>query len=129
MTEPVSGPRKDPVRAASNRFFLRISGGRLRAYSLVRHVGAKTGREYSNPVSAYPFGDGFVIPVLYGRESRWVRNALAAGRLTLRTKGQDHALVRPELVDRARVAQGLPRWQRVLLRARRIDDFLLAHRA
>jgi len=34
----------------------------------VKHAGRNSGREYQNPVSAYPFGDGFVIPVLYGIE-------------------------------------------------------------
>jgi hypothetical protein len=121
--------REDSVRAISNRLFLKISGRCLRAYSIVRHTGAKTGREYSNPVSAYPLGDGFVIPVLYGRESRWVRNALATGHLVLRTKGLDHPLIRPELVGPSQALAGFPCWQRAMLRARNIEDFLIAHTA
>ena len=90
-------PKRDPVRAASNRLFLKISGRRLRAYSIVKHVGRRSGREYANPVSAYPLGDGFVITILYGLDSQWVRNVLATGRLTLVTQGRQHALERPEL--------------------------------
>ena len=63
--------RRDPVRSFANRIFLTISGRWLRAYSIVRHVGRTSGRAYRNPVSAYPLGDGFVIPVLYGTLSQW----------------------------------------------------------
>jgi len=124
MTTP---PAPDRVRAFSNRVLMRVSGRSVRAYSVVRHTGERTGREYSNPVSAYPLDDGFVIPVLYGRESRWVRNALATGHLTLRTQGSDHRLERPELVTPARALAAFPCWQRVMLRTRRIQDFLFAH--
>jgi len=117
---------RDPVRGLSNRLFLRISGRRLRAYSVVRHTGARTGREYRNPVSAYPRGDGFVIPVLYGRESRWVQNALATGGLTLRTRNRDHRLERPELIGAAQALAAFPRWQRAMLTARHIEDYLYA---
>jgi deazaflavin-dependent oxidoreductase (nitroreductase family) len=78
--------KRDPVRSLANRVFLMISGRWFRAYSIVRHVGRTSGRAYQNPVSAYPLGDGFVIPVLYGTQSQWVRNVMAAGRFTLRTK-------------------------------------------
>jgi deazaflavin-dependent oxidoreductase (nitroreductase family) len=120
---------RDPVREVSNRIFMRVSGRNLRAYSIVRHTGARTGKEYSNPVSAYPLGDGFVIPVLYGRESRWVQNALAAGRLTLRTKNHDYRLERPELIGTERALEAFPCWQRAMLQARRTKDYLFAHRA
>jgi hypothetical protein len=47
---------------------------------------------------AYPLGDGFVIAVLRGAESHWVRNVMAAGELTLRTKGRDFLVDRPEFI-------------------------------
>jgi len=119
--------RRDPVKSISNRLLLRISGRSLRAYSIVRHVGRTTGHEYQNPVSAYPLGDGFVIPVLYGTTSQWIRNAMAAGGFTLRTKGRDHALDRPEIISAARALAGFPRWQRVMLRSRKMDVFMWAH--
>ena len=48
----------------SSRFFLKIAGRRLRAYSIVTHIGRRSGCEYRNPVGAYPLGDGFVIAIL-----------------------------------------------------------------
>jgi hypothetical protein len=80
----------------------------LRAYSIVRHVGLTSGRAYQNPVSAYPLGDGFVIAVLYGAQSQWVRNVMVAGRFTLRTKGRDYLLERPEIIPPAQALTALP---------------------
>jgi hypothetical protein len=99
---------RDPARPASNRLFMKISGRRLRAYSIVKHVGRRSGREYVNPASAYPLGDGFVIPILYGLDSQWVRNVLDTGRLTLVTYGREHALERPELIPKTQALPAFP---------------------
>jgi deazaflavin-dependent oxidoreductase (nitroreductase family) len=121
--------RRDPVRSLSNRIFLAISGKWFRAYSIVGHVGRTSGREYRNPVSAYPLGDGFVIPVLYGAGSQWVRNVMAAGRFTLRTKGRDYPLERPEIIPAAQALAAFPPLRRRLTRSQRTQDFVWAHRA
>jgi deazaflavin-dependent oxidoreductase (nitroreductase family) len=126
MTEDV---RPDRVKSLSNRFFLKLSGRGVRAYSIVRHVGRTSGREYSNPVSAYPLGDGFVIAVLYGTQSQWVRNVLAARRFALRTKSRDFQLERPEIIPAAQALAAFPPWQRLMLKRRNIQDFVLGHRA
>ena len=55
MSEP---SKRDRTRSISNRIFMTISGRWFRAYSVVRHVGRRTGREYRNPVSAYPRATG-----------------------------------------------------------------------
>jgi hypothetical protein len=120
---------RDRVKSVSNRIFLAIAGRSWRAYSIVRHVGRSSGREYRNPVSAYPLGDGFVIPVLYGSGSQWVRNVVAVGRFTLRTRGRDHLLERMEIISAERALAAFPGWQRAMLRSRKIDDFVWGHRA
>jgi len=58
-----------------------------------------------------------------------VRNALATGGLTLRTKGRDHRLTDPELVGASRALAAFPWWQRRILAARAIDTYLFAHEA
>jgi hypothetical protein len=120
--------RRDRVRSFSNRLFLAIAGRRWRAYSVVKHVGRTSGREYSNPVSAYPLGDGFVIPILYGTGSQWVCNVLATGRLTLRTKGRDYQLSRPSIISQAEAIDAFPAPMRRHYRSADIHDFLWAHR-
>ena len=120
-------PRRDAARPASNQLFLKISGRRLRAYSIVKHVGRRSGREYVNPVSAYPLGDGFVITILYGLDSQWVRNVLTIGQLTLVTQGREHVLDRPELIPRAEALSAYPQWQQWMLKTRGVEHFLWAH--
>ncbi len=121
--------KRDPVRTLSNRIFLTISGRWFRAYSIVRHVGRRSGREYRNPVSAYPLGDGFVIPVLYGAQSNWVRNVIAADTFTLRTKNRDYLLERPEIITPAQALPAYPALSRRMMRSRDIKDFVWGHQA
>ena len=121
--------KRYPIRSLANRGFLTISGRWFRAYSIVRHVGRTSGRAYQNPVSAYPLGDGFVIPVLYGTQSQWVRNAMAAGRFTLRTKGRDYLLERPELIAPAQALAAYPALLRRIMRSQQTQAFVWAHRA
>jgi deazaflavin-dependent oxidoreductase (nitroreductase family) len=121
--------KRYPIRSLANRGFLTISGRWFRAYSIVRHVGRTSGRAYQNPVSAYPLGDGFVIPVLYGTQSQWVRNVMAAGRFTLRTKGRDYLLERPELIAPAQALAAYPTLLRRIMRSQQTQAFVWAHRA
>jgi hypothetical protein len=114
MSNMAQASRQDPVRSLANRIFLTISGRWLRAYQ--------------NPVSAYPLGDGFVIPVLYGTQSQWVRNVMAAGRFTLRTKGCDYQLERPELIPPAQALAAYPALLQRLMRSQGIQHFVWAHR-
>jgi hypothetical protein len=120
---------RDRIRSIANALFGRISGRAFRAYSLVGHIGRVSGREYWNPVSAYPSNDGYVIPILYGRESQWVQNVIAAGSLRLRTKGREFVLDAAEIIPAARALPALPHWLRAVVRVQGVDDFLWAHEA
>jgi len=122
------GVRGRAAKQVSNRVLGHISGRRLRAYSLVIHRGRSTGREYRNPVSAYPLGDGFVIPVLYGRESQWVRNVMATGRFAVRTRGEDIPLERPEIIPPSRALAAYPLLLRGLMSRQGIQEFVWGHR-
>jgi deazaflavin-dependent oxidoreductase (nitroreductase family) len=126
MTDAV---KRDRIRSMANALFGRISGRAFRAYSLVGHIGRVSGREYWNPVSAYPSNDGYVIPILYGRESQWVQNVIAAGTLRLRTKGREFVLEAAEIIPAARALPALPHWLRAVVRVQGVDDFLWAHEA
>jgi hypothetical protein len=117
------------VQRVSNRFFLKIAGRRFRAYSIVKHRGRSSGREYHNPVTAYPLEDGFVVPVLYGTGSQWVRNVMASGGFILRTKGRDIPLERPEIMPPSQALTAFPPLLRWTMRSRKIQNFLWAHRA
>lgn len=56
---------------------------RLAPWAMVEHVGRKSGKQYSIPVLAWVSHDRVSIPLVYGTESDWVRNVLAAGSFTM----------------------------------------------
>jgi len=88
-------------RHAATRYvdpILRPVAGRLPAFGLVTHRGRKTGRTYETPVNVFRRGDRYLFFLTYGSDVQWVKNILAAGECTLRTRGRDVRLVVPELI-------------------------------
>lgn len=72
--------------------------GWLPAFGVITHRGRRTGRTYRTPVNVFRRGSNFVFFLTYGPDVEWVKNVMAAGRCTLRTRGRDVELVEPELV-------------------------------
>jgi hypothetical protein len=122
-------PRRQANRRA-NALFLKIAGGRFRAYSALKHIGRSSGREYVSPLTAYPLGDGFVMAVLYGEAAKvdWCRNVMAAGRCVLKTGGQEYVLEKPEIIPASKALAAYPLLMRIVYRSRRIQEFMWAHR-
>jgi hypothetical protein len=54
-------------------------------------------------------------------------NVLNTVRLTLVTRGHEHALERPALIPKTRALPAFPRWQPRTLKSRGIENFLSAH--
>lgn len=122
-------PRRQ-LNRRSNALFLKIAGGRLRAYSVLKHRGRRSGREYVTPLSAYSLGDGFVMAVLYGEAKNvdWVRNVMEASRCVLKTCGEEYVLEGPEIIPASQALAAFPPLLRVVYRARGIHEFVWAHR-
>ena len=96
----------------------------LPGFAVVSHVGRRSGRTYRTPVNLYRRGDGYVIALMYGADSQWVRNVLAAGEVDVETRGRRVHLVEPELVrDPARSV--LPRPVRVPVGLVKVEDFMV----
>jgi deazaflavin-dependent oxidoreductase (nitroreductase family) len=99
----------------------------LPGFAVVSHVGRRSGRTYRTPVNAYRRGDGYAIALVYGADSQWVRNVLAAGGATNQTRGRHVRLVAPEVVrDPARTRA--PKLVRIPLGLLHVDDFMLLKR-
>lgn len=77
---------------------LRPLAGRLPTFGIVTHRGRKSGRGYRTPVNVFRRGNRYLFFLTYGSDVEWVKNILAAGRCTLRTRGRDVELVEPELI-------------------------------
>ena len=101
--------RRDTIRAFNKRVLnpaMRTMAGRRHWYAaLLRHVGRRTGRPYATPVVAVPVDGGFIVPLPYGEEVDWLRNATAAGRATIEFQGETFEVGAPLLLD---AAQALP---------------------
>ena len=68
-------------------------------------------------------GDHYLFALTYGSGVQWVRNVLAAGGCTLRTRGRDVRLAGPELIMDAKLAL-LPLPVRLFLRPMRVTEVL-----
>lgn len=66
-----------------NPVALRAARGGRGPFSLVQHVGRKSGRQYETPLILARVREGFVAELTYGRDVAWYRNIRAAGRCTI----------------------------------------------
>jgi deazaflavin-dependent oxidoreductase (nitroreductase family) len=115
------------IKKRANRALLKIAGRRFRFYSILGHVGRRSGRTYVTPVAAYPLGDGFVFALLDGPNVDWCRNVLAAGSCTLKTQGREYVLERPELIPVSAALGAYPPLWKLMIKARNIQQFLWVH--
>ncbi len=104
-TRHLTKPANVPLR--------RIAGTRWGAWyfslSALKHIGRSSGREFVTPLSAYPFGDGFVLALAYPPEQTdWYQNVLAAGKCSLTYKGLEYALERPEPIAISQALSAYP---------------------
>lgn len=75
--------------------------GRLPPWAIIEHTGRNSGRTYRTPVLAATRDDRIYIAILYGEESDWVRNLLAAGGGHVIRTFRRHRLVNPRVERRA----------------------------
>jgi deazaflavin-dependent oxidoreductase (nitroreductase family) len=111
-------------RIATNRLARHVAG-RLPGFAILTHTGRRTGREHRTPVNLYRRGDRFVIALVYGSNSQWVRNVTAAGVCDAETRGKRVHLVAPEIV---RDPGLVPAPVRPLYRAVRVGEFMVLRR-
>lgn len=74
------------------------SGEAGSSYGLLRHVGRSSGTPYETPLGIERSEDGFVIAIVYGERTQWVKNVLAAGSAEVVLEGQTYPVDRPEIV-------------------------------
>lgn len=84
------------------------------------HTGRVSGMSFETPMDAHPVDGGFIVVVMYGTKSDWVRNVLAAGSASLRIGEDLYELSNPTLLGRddalAQLSEGFkqpPGWLNV----------------
>jgi deazaflavin-dependent oxidoreductase (nitroreductase family) len=76
-----------------------FSGKSQSYFSLVYHVGRRSGKEYSNPVVASQ-NNGFIyIGLPYGSDTDWVLNVIAVGKCKVKINGKLYSANNPVIVD------------------------------
>jgi deazaflavin-dependent oxidoreductase (nitroreductase family) len=98
-------------------------------WQVIDHVGRTSGRAYRTPIEALPVDDGFIIVLVYGSRSDWVRNVLAAGTATLEIDGGKVDLVEPVVITAAEAFERLPTGAKRPPKLLKIDEFLAMRRA
>ena len=98
-------------------------------FSLVRHVGRKTGRTYETPLIVARVPDGFVVELTYGSDVAWYRNAVAAGGCVIVTGRKEHRIdrIEPYPTESGIRAFGFP--AALILKVLRRQEFRFLHEA
>jgi deazaflavin-dependent oxidoreductase (nitroreductase family) len=93
-----------------NRGTVRLARAGRGPFSLVRHVGRSSGREYETPLVVARVPEGFVAELTYGEGVNWYRNVVAAGDGELVVGGETYPIVGVERypTERGRRAFGFP---------------------
>jgi deazaflavin-dependent oxidoreductase (nitroreductase family) len=84
--------------AVGNPLQLRSAGTPGTYASVIRHQGRRTGRTYHTPVWAVPTEDGFVIAIVYGSGTDWLKNVLASRAAAIVHQGETYPVDQPEIV-------------------------------
>ncbi len=72
------------------------------------HTGRASGTRYRTPLDAHAVDGGFIFICMYGSDSDWVQNVLAAGTATLEAHDETHVLTNPRLITKEEAWQQLP---------------------
>ena len=65
---------------------------------VLTHAGRSSGNVYRTPLAGYRADDSYVFVLMYGSESDWVRNVLAAGAAHLEDGDEELDLANPRLI-------------------------------
>ncbi|MFI5623770.1 nitroreductase family deazaflavin-dependent oxidoreductase [Nocardioides sp. NPDC051685] len=93
-----------------NRVTTRAARSGRGPFSLVRHVGRKSGKTYETPIVVARVPEGFIAELTYGEDVNWYRNIVAAGGCELMVDGQWHQVsaIEPYPSEAGRDAFGYP---------------------
>lgn len=121
-------PVIDGLRRMNRSFFASEqleTAGKPGAYAgVLRHRGRTSGASYATPVSIKRHGDEFVIAMVYGRRTAWVKNVMAAGSAVIELDGETYQVDQPQIVPTAEVADAFPPGDQRLNRLLAIDECL-----
>jgi deazaflavin-dependent oxidoreductase (nitroreductase family) len=115
-------------RAVINPKQMRSAGTPGAYASVIRHRGRTSGRPYETPVGVVAADDGFLIALVYGSRTNWLRNVLASGSATIVHEGQTYEVDQPEVIPMGAVAARFRGGDRQGFRLLAVDQALRVRR-
>lgn len=106
-----------------NPFTRRLARSSIGPFSLVQHVGRRSGKPYETPIIASQVADGFIVELTYGPNVDWYKNVVAAGGCTLVWHGRPYKIKQIETVDTGTGLAAFPWLPRSVLRLLRRTHF------
>ena len=116
------------ARGVGNPYQMRSAGTPGAMASVIRHRGRTSGRAYETPVAAEATEDGFVIAIVYGSRTDWLKNVLASGSATIVNEGHTYRVDHPEVIPIEAAASYFPVKAQLTLRRYRVDRCLRVRR-
>jgi deazaflavin-dependent oxidoreductase (nitroreductase family) len=107
-----------------NWFTLMLAKSGKGPFSIVHHIGRRSGREYRTPVLASYIDKIIIIPLSYGENVDWLRNVLAQGGCEIVRKHEKIIATNPEVIDSAVVLADLPQERCELFERIKMEKFL-----
>ena len=95
-------PVVDTVRRLNMRVFnprqMETAGQPGAFAGVLRHTGRNSGTSYETPLGIEPIDDDFLIALVYGERTQWVKNVLASGSAEIVLEGVTYQVDRPEVI-------------------------------
>lgn len=92
-------------------------------FSLVRHVGRRSGRMDDTPLILAPVPGGFVTELTYGADVDWFKNVVAAGGCVVLHGGREYTVTAVLPCSRDEGLAAFPAARRAVLRLLRRHEF------
>jgi deazaflavin-dependent oxidoreductase (nitroreductase family) len=94
-------------------------------FSLIRHVGRRSGKAFETPVVLAEVPEGFVCELTYGADVNWYRNIVAAGECDVVHRGREYHVSAIEPLSRDEGLRAFGGFRSVVLRILRRHEFRL----
>jgi deazaflavin-dependent oxidoreductase (nitroreductase family) len=108
-----------------NRLTSQIARSGRGPFSLIRHVGRKSGRTYETPVILAKAPEGFIAELTYGENVNWYRNVVAAGGCVVVHHRVEYRVTTIEPCSAERGRSAYPGPSRLVLKAAGRNEFRL----
>jgi deazaflavin-dependent oxidoreductase (nitroreductase family) len=112
------------LKRGLNPITRRLARSSFGPFSIVRHVGRRSGKTYETPLIVQRVHGGFVFELTYGPDVDWYKNVVAAGGCTLLWRGREYVLSQIEPMDAETGLAAFPLPERLILRALRRRHFV-----